>query len=371
MPVRRRTDNGHWLIDFRDSRGGRHRITLPEDQSGLTKRQAEAVERQLRQEIEAEQPGPADTWGALAARYWEEHGQHLSWQDSVSGHLDRLSDLIGDHTMAREITPDTFARGVAQWRGELAPATVNLRLAVAQNLWTRAAKLWGIPMPAIPWDMLRLDVPDRLPGYVPPAVRDAIMSCARPHVRLAMRLALATGWRRSSVLGLRWEHIDWHRGLVFGRGKGRAGGKILVHPLTAEIVDILLEPGPQPAVGPVVHWRFKPVLDIKRSYARARSDAGYPGVLFKDLRHSVAQEILAATGSLDLAGAALAHSQPSVTRKHYARVQVDAIRKALEARALGTGMGTGTGTVGASSRNRTGDLQSHNLVPFRKIKRLG
>lgn len=48
MPVRRRTDNGHWLIDFRDSRGGRHRITLPEDQSGLTKRQAERQNSQGR-----------------------------------------------------------------------------------------------------------------------------------------------------------------------------------------------------------------------------------------------------------------------------------------------------------------------------------
>jgi hypothetical protein len=96
------------------------------------------------------------------------------------------------------------------------------------------------------------------------------------------------------------------------------------------------------------------VLDMKKGFDRARRDAGFPHVLFRDLRRSVAQEILATTGSLDLAGAALGHRQVSTTRKHYARVQVDAIRAALEARAasLGHRNGHSEGVEGAERLGR-------------------
>jgi integrase len=371
MPVRRRTDNGNWLVDFRVG-GKRIRETYP---AHIGKREIETLERRRRAEVEAEGVGSADGWGAVAARYWLENGQHLAWQASVKGHLDALSDLIGDGTPVRAITPDTFARGVALWRQQIAPATVNRRLAVARGLWGVANELWGLRMPAIPWRRLQLPEPDRGdPPYIPPAVREAIMAKAPPHIVLAMRLALATGWRRASVLGLRWEHIDWARELIHGWGKGKGGGVALVHPLTAELRAILAEAAPDgpPGAGPIVAWRGKPVLDTKKGFDRARLEAGYPEVLFRDLRHSVAQEILAATGSLDLAGAALGHRQVSTTRKHYARVQVDAIRAALEARTAGLGHRSGhsgeigeaetRGKSGASNGSRTRDLQSHNLA---------
>jgi integrase len=149
--------------------------------------------------------------------------------------------------------------------------------------------------------------------------------------RLSMPKALATGWRRASVLGLRWEKIDWQRELMEGLGKGRAGGKVLIHPLTTEIWNILCEIGPREE-GPVITWHGKPVLDTKKGFNSARKAAGYPKVLFKDFRHSIGQEVVALTDSMAVTSAVLGHSQISVTQKHYARVQVDAVRKALEER---------------------------------------
>jgi integrase len=348
MPVRRRA-SGRWIIDLRIG-GQRIRETLPASLDGLGKREVAALERQRRVEIEAQRRGPPDSFGALAARYWDEHGRHLAWQDSIKGHLNALSDAIGDGTPARAITPGAFARGVALWRLKLAPATVNRRLSVAQSLWGIARDLWGLPMPAIPWRRLRLAEPDRAPPYVAPDVREAIIAQAPPHVALAMRIALATGWRKSSVLGLRWEHVDWSREIVHGRGKGKGGGTALVTTLTSELRAVLDEAGPQ-AFGPVVAWHGRAVGDVRSGYEAARRAAGYPHVLFRDLRHSVAQEILATTGSLDLAGAALAHSSPSITRRHYARVQVDAVRAALEARS-----GHQNGHQGAQSAGKSSSL---------------
>lgn len=329
--ARRRPDRGNqWQIDFYVG-GRRIRELHP---AILTRRQAEALEETRRREVETEQIGAPHTWGALAARYWREHGQHLAWQDSVSGHLEALSEAIGDSTPIGKVAPDTFAAAIQRWRQQIAPATINRRLAIARNLWNMSSELWGVATPPIPWGKLQQPVPDRVPPYIAPAVRQAIMEKAAPHVRLAMRLALATGWRRASVLGLRWEHIDWQRGLLTGRGKGRAGGKILVNPLTEEIEMILLDPtGPPPPAGPIVRWHGEPVLDIKKGFDKARRDAGYPGVLFRDLRHSVAQEVLAATDSLEAAQAVLDHDRLATTRKHYARFQVAQKQRALLARA--------------------------------------
>jgi integrase len=294
MPVRRRSDRDRrWQVDFRI--GGR-RIRRLIDDPTISKRQAEAVERRWRQEAEGRQAGPAETWGALATRFWNDHAQHLSWQDSVSGHLEALSDFIGDRTRVGSISSDTFARAIESWRGQIGAQTINHRLGIARTLWNMASDLWGIPMPVIPWRKLRRPLPDRIPPYIPPAERQAIMDHASPHVRLAIQLALATGWRRGSVLGLRWEHIDWERELITGRGKGQAGGKILVHPLTTELQQILNQAGRRPS-GPVVRYQDREVLSITRGFAAARKAAGVPHVLFRDLRHTVAQEILAETGS--------------------------------------------------------------------------
>lgn len=260
---------------------------------------------------------------------------------------------------------ELLARAIAEWRKHLAPATINRRLDVARGLWTMAHDLWGIAMPLMPWSRLRMQEPDRLPVYIPPDVREAIMAVAAPHVRLAMRIALATGWRRASVLGLRWEHVDWDRELIHGWGKGRAGGKALIHPLTTELKAILIEAGVCGA-GPIITIYGKPIGDIKFAFDSARRAAGYPQVRFKDLRSTVAQEVLAVTGSLDITGAVLAHNQISTTRKHYARVQLEQVRKALEARS-GASVWAPEWAPGknieASSRDRTGQRQSAPLNP--------
>lgn len=125
------------------------------------------------------------------------------------------------------------------------------------------------------------------------------------------------------MLSLRWENIDFDQRVVRAIGKSRKpGGKVIILPLTDQLVAVLEAIGRRD-VGPVITWRGRPVREIKTAFNRARARAGLPHVQFRDLRHSVAMEILSVTGSLDLAGAILGHSDPSVTRKHYARFRLE------------------------------------------------
>jgi hypothetical protein len=56
-----------------------------------------------------------------------------------------------------------------------------------------------------------------------------------------------------------------------------------VLPITPEYMAILREIGLRD-LGPVITYRGKPVRTIDAGWRRAAKRAGYPGVLFKDLR---------------------------------------------------------------------------------------
>jgi integrase len=332
---RQRAGSPNWFCDFYVN-GKRCRDVIP-DSAGLSRRQAEALERQIHAEKERDGPKPkrpsrAFTWGSLSGRWWLEHGQHLGWHSTVSGHLDALTDAIGERTPTIGVNSDLLSEAVAIWRSDLAPSTVNRRLAIAREVFYRARDMWGVPMPHVPWSQIMLEVPDTEPVYITPTVRYAILAQAAPHVRHAALIALCHGLRRSSVLRLRWEWHDFaaRRFHTYGKSK-KPGGKLIVLPITEEYLAILREIGIRD-LGPVITYRGKPVRSISAGWRAAAERAGYPDVLFKDLRSSVGFEILDATGSLDLAGKTLAHSSPVVTQQHYARFQVEHVRAALKKR---------------------------------------
>lgn len=334
MP-RQRVGSPNWFCDFYVD-GRRCRDVIP-DSAGLSKRQAAALEREIRGgqergEQEQRRRRSVPTWGSLSARWWLEHGQNLAWRDTVSGHLDALTDAIGERTPVAAVNSDLLSESVAIWRSDLSPSTVNRRLAVARQVLYRARELWGMTVPHVPWAKIMLEVPDAEPVYIPSEVRNAILAEAAPHVRRAALIALCHGLRRASVLRLRWEWHDFQarRFHTYGKSK-KPGGKLIVLPITPEYLAILREIGIRD-VGPVITYRGRPVRNIGSGWRAAAVRAGYPGVLFKDLRSSVGFEILDATSSLDLVGKTLAHSSPVVTQKHYARFQVEHVRQALKKR---------------------------------------
>lgn len=54
-----------------------------------------------------------------------------------------------------------------------------------------------------------------------------------------LRLALATGMRKSAILALRWDDIDLERGLVSLRGENAKSGKTAILPLNNMAMEII------------------------------------------------------------------------------------------------------------------------------------
>lgn len=119
-------------------------------------------------------------------------------------------------------------------------------------------------------------------------------------------------------------------------GKGQAGGKENLVPITTAVAEILA--GMKlPDVG-----RIFSVDENQVRWDRevARKAAGLPGFRFHDFRHCFAQDLEDA-GVGDAITAALHHSSPAL-RKRYAHARVETVRAAIETARRHAG-GTGRG----------------------------
>jgi len=145
-----------------------------------------------------------------------------------------------------------------------------------------------------------------------------------------MRLALATGMRRGEILRLRWENLDFDRGLI--RLVEPKGGRDAVIPMNAA-ARAVLEARPRtdsPWVFPGRRGGHlqDPRAGIRRIAARAGLPPGFRPL--HGLRHVFAST-LASSGAVDLytLQKLLTHKSPAMTQR-YAHLRDAALRRASE-----------------------------------------
>jgi integrase len=147
-----------------------------------------------------------------------------------------------------------------------------------------------------------------------------------PHVTGAIRLLLFTGCRLREILHLRWQDVDFERGLLF-LPTSKTGRKTVV--LNAPALAVL---SALPRAGSYVIASMrpeKPRHDLKKPWDAITRAAGVPGVRIHDLRHSFASVGAGGGMGLPIVGKLLGHSQTSTTAK-YAHLDSDPLRRASE-----------------------------------------
>jgi integrase/recombinase XerD len=150
---------------------------------------------------------------------------------------------------------------------------------------------------------------------------------------LAILMLLARlGLRASEVAGLLLDDIDWRRGEIVVRGKGRAQRLPLPADVGAAIAAYLRDGRPASAHGRAVFVRIKaPHHQLHGSrvsgiVTETAQRAGLSGVHAHRLRHTVASEVLRAGGSLPEVGQLLGHRR-SATTAIYAKVDRERLRE--------------------------------------------
>jgi integrase len=150
-----------------------------------------------------------------------------------------------------------------------------------------------------------------------------------PLVVNAIRLLALTGARRSEIEKLRWDNVDFERGLLTLDDSKTGSGKVihLSPPALAILNDLPRVLGNE--------YVFPGRNEGRRSWAigsvwpRVRASADLPGVRLHDLRHSFAS-VGATSFSLLIIGKLLGHSQAQTTAR-YAHLSSSPLKAANDA----------------------------------------
>ena len=180
--------------------------------------------------------------------------------------------------------------------------------------------------------------------HVPKKKRRTVIG---PHAAAAIRLLLFTGCRLREILHLKWEHVDFERGLLF-LPDSKTGRKTIV--LNAPALTVL---NSRERVGSYVvsgEQPDEPRADLKRPWAMVTREARLEGLRIHDLRHSFASFGAGGGLGLPIVGKLLGHAS-AVTTARYAHLDADPLRVASErigstiAAALGEGTPRKDGAV--------------------------
>jgi integrase len=145
-----------------------------------------------------------------------------------------------------------------------------------------------------------------------------------PFAAAAIRLLIFTGCRLREVLHLRWQHVDFERGLLL-LPDSKTGRKTIV--LNAPALAILAD---LPRIGPFVvpgTDAQRPRADLKRPWELVTARAGLSGLRLHDLRHGFASIGVGGGMGLPIVGKLLGHTSAATTSR-YSHLDADPLRKA-------------------------------------------
>jgi len=158
-------------------------------------------------------------------------------------------------------------------------------------------------------------------------------NCASPHIRLFVILALTTAGRKSAILQLRWEQVDFYRDIIhlaipdeLGRRKGRASV-----PMSKKAKEALIEAKNGALTEWVIEYNAKPVKDIKKAFQRACERAKLKDVTPHILRHTAAVWMVERGTPIIEISKFLGHSNSQITEKVYAKYSPNYLRGAAAA----------------------------------------
>jgi integrase len=146
----------------------------------------------------------------------------------------------------------------------------------------------------------------------------------------AIRLLLLTGARKSEIVGLRWDEIDFGRTRIeLPPERTKAGGKTGERriPLSPAAMTILAARRPEEAEGLVfpASRGEGATTGLQKTWEAVRLEAELVDLRLHDLRHSYASFAVADGASLALIAKALGHSTTRVTER-YAHLSFDPVQ---------------------------------------------
>lgn len=283
----------------------------------------------------------APSMADLCARFMSEYSEPRNSRSTIKGNRERIRGHIlpklGD-LKVHEVTRPQVAAMIGAMSET--PTAANLLLSLLRKMFSMA-EVWGYrpdgsnPCRHVPRyperghsHFITDDEMRRLYAYLDRAEREGL---EHPFILLAIRLQFAFAARRSEILGLRWEWIDFGRRRVVWPGS-KTG--VISKPLTDEAIQ-LLDRAPRLESSPfVVPALFNPQAAMpdhtySGGWARILQRAGVRHCGTHAIRHRAATDI-ANSGVPTKVGMALTAHKTVTMFMRYVHPEDDAIRDAAD-----------------------------------------
>lgn len=130
-------------------------------------------------------------------------------------------------------------------------------------------------------------------------------------------IAILTGFRKSNVLNLRWEQIDFELGIIEILKQNNKGKKHIKHPMSEDLVCFLQSLNPKKSGHLFVNPDTgKPYTTVRKSFNSALKRAGISDFKFHDLRRTFSTWLRQRGADLKTIQILLGHSSVSVTERY-------------------------------------------------------
>lgn len=150
-------------------------------------------------------------------------------------------------------------------------------------------------------------------------VRSIIEACTLPHLKLFVILAVTTAGRKTAILELTWDRIDFEkRQIRLATGDHGKKGRATVRMNNAALEALqLAKKGALTEY--VVEYGAKRVKNIQKGFKSACKTAGLENVTPHDLRRTAAVWMAGAGRPMDEIAGVLGHTSTNITFKVYAK----------------------------------------------------
>lgn len=246
-----------------------------------------------------------------------------------------LYRVFGGRDMAT-ITDVDVRQYVLERMKTVQAATVNkeVGLFAAACSWCREHLGWEIPNPAAG---KKRPEPQGRVRWLTEAEAKRLIDSARqrakaPWLAPYVQLSIYTGMRMGEVVGLTWDRVDLHRRVVLLE-ETKAGRRrsVPLHEKAVEALEERLAYRHQHC--PQSPWVFcnsqgRQVKDMKKSFARARQEAGIQDFRRHDQRHTLASWMVMSGVELVRVRDMLGHSTIKITER-YSHLHPEALHEAV------------------------------------------
>jgi len=234
-----------------------------------------------------------------------------SHENSINNHL---APFFKGKTL-QDITPELVDRYKAHRRENAEPATFNRERSCLRAMFRKAVR-WGKIKtdPTSEWE--KLTEPEHKIGVLNNDEAERLKIEARDILRPFVIIALNTGMRKTEILSLKWENINYSERFIlieWETAKSKKSRKIPMNDLVIETLSAMSRKSKYVFFNPETG---KPIADVKTSFKTACKKANIKGLRIHDLRHTALSKMVEAGIDLVTISKIAGHSTIQMTMRY-------------------------------------------------------